>query len=955
MKKKLFSVVYFALGVVALGILLVALSCSKDEDGPTGPGDTEKGSIIGNVTALDGSPLPGVSVSIDSFTAVTDADGDYSLNDIPVANEVVIDFEKTGYVTTHKISRILDDKTSLANAALSEIGAEQTVNSSSGGTVAADGAEVGIPADGLVDGEGTPFAGNATVKLTYFDPTGAEYFDVFPGEFRGIRQSDGTEVPFVSFGFIDVEITDGTDELQLATGATSTIKIPIPASLESSAPDTIPLWFFDKDSGKWLEESFAVKTSGSYIGEVAHFTSWNADAWFEDEISYLTGRVVDENGTPLYNAEVKSRGVDYTGSSTVNSAQDGSFTIQVKSNSSVKIWATYIIEFYIYISLPSIWTTPDSGLIIDVGDIEIQLDTTGSSVRDLNGVFFVDDNTGWTVGDFGTIQKTTDGAVSWNIQPAGLTRDLRDIVFIDSQNGWVVGDFGTILHTSNGGANWNIQPASTTRDLFGVDFIDNNGWVVGDLGTILHTTDGGNSWSTQPGATTRILRSVSFANAMNGWIVGGFGTIKHTTDGGENWETQAGSTTRDLFGVCFKGANGWAVGDYGTVLHTSDAGETWETQAAATTRIFRGVHFTDSQNGWVVGDFGTVRKTTNGGNSWSSQFVSITRDMFAVHFPGSQGWAVGDFGTVVELNGAEPYRWDIQNSGTDEILRGAYFEDNLTGWVVGDGGSVIHTTNGGLNWNAQNSGVSHRLEDICFIDSQTGWIVGNSGVILHTTNGGNYWGDQYPGDAWFRDISFIDADNGWVVGQNTAYDSVLILKTTDGGANWNLIYSDTLDILFGVFFTDADNGWVVGTSGTILRTTDGGGTWDTQASGTEEWLTDVYFIDASTGWVVGDYDYSADRANILHTTDGGDSWSYQNPGVSYLSLNSVHFIDSQNGWASGVSGKIIRTTDGGNNWHEQTSAAGSITAFNAVFFADSHRGWAVGWDGTIVYTATGGD
>jgi len=952
MKRKRNSIVYLAFTIIVLGVLSIAFSCSCDEDeGPTGPDDTDKGSVIGNVTVIDGSPLSGVLVSIGSIDAVTNADGDYTLNNIPVSDEVVIKFEKTGYVTTYKVARILDDETSLANAAMSAIGIEQTVNSSSGGTVATDGAEVEIPSNGLVDCDGVPFSGDATVTLTYFDPTGETYFEAFPGEFSGIRQSDSTEVPFVSYGFIDVEISDGTNKLQLASGVTSTIKIPIAAAIESSAPDTIPLWFFDEEDGKWIEEGFAVKTSGCYIGQVSHFTSWNADALFEDEISYLTGRVVDENGTPLFNAEIKAEGVDYSGRSNAFSSIDGTFSLEVRSNSEVEIIGSYIIDFLIYIGLPIIWPTPDTGLIIDIGDYVIPLDTTGSSIRDINGVFFVNDNTGWTVGDFGTIQKTTDGALTWNVQPAALTRDLRDVCFIDSQEGWVVGDFGTILHTSDGGTNWAIQPASTTRDLFGVDFIGQNGWAVGDYGTVLHTSDGGANWETQDAAITRVLRSVSFANSMNGWIVGDFGTIRHTTDGGVNWETQTGSTSRDLFAVSFRNGNGWAVGDYGIVLHTSDAGETWETQTASTTRIFRDVHFTDSKNGWIVGDFGTVRKTTNGGNSWLSEFVSSSRDLFAVHFPGSRGWTVGDFGTVIELNGAEPYRWDIQNSGTDQILRDAYFTDNLNGWVVGDGGYIVHTTNGGINWNAQTSGVTGRLEGVCFVDSQNGWIAGNYGTILHTSDGGNAWGDQYFGDDWFRDICFIDANNGWVIGQNYTYDSVFVMKTTDGGSNWYSCFSDTLDYLLGVSFADTYNGWVVGSWGTILKTTDGGVSWNAQASGTDQCLMDVQFVDGNIGWVIGDHD----TGNILHTTNGGNSWIPRNTGIDYLYLDNVFFIDSQKGWASGTSGRIIHTTDGGNNWHEQNSAAGSITALKSIFITDVDHGCAVGYDGSIVFTATGGD
>jgi hypothetical protein len=39
-----------------------------------------------------------------------------------------------------------------------------------------------------------------------------------------------------------------------------------------------------------------------------------------------------------------------------------------------------------------------------------------------------------------------------------------------------------------------------------------------------------------------------------------------------------------------------------------------------------------------------------------------------------------------------------QTSGTTEWLHSVYFTDKNTGWVVGDGGAISHTTNGGATF-----------------------------------------------------------------------------------------------------------------------------------------------------------------------------------------------------------------------------------------------------------------
>jgi photosystem II stability/assembly factor-like uncharacterized protein len=54
------------------------------------------------------------------------------------------------------------------------------------------------------------------------------------------------------------------------------------------------------------------------------------------------------------------------------------------------------------------------------------------------------------------------------------------VYFIDQNTGWVVGNMGIILNTTNGGENWTFQTRGTVEDLSSVHFTDNNtGWAVG--------------------------------------------------------------------------------------------------------------------------------------------------------------------------------------------------------------------------------------------------------------------------------------------------------------------------------------------------------------------------------------------------------------------------------------------------------------------------------------------
>lgn len=81
------------------------------------------------------------------------------------------------------------------------------------------------------------------------------------------------------------------------------------------------------------------------------------------------------------------------------------------------------------------------------------------------------------------------------INTTELTQTLRDVQFVDGQTGFAVGDSGTILKTTDGGKVWNRQNGGTVRHLYGVCFTDaKTGHVIGARDAILRTTNGGHDW-----------------------------------------------------------------------------------------------------------------------------------------------------------------------------------------------------------------------------------------------------------------------------------------------------------------------------------------------------------------------------------------------------------------------------------------------------------------------------
>jgi photosystem II stability/assembly factor-like uncharacterized protein len=153
------------------------------------------------------------------------------------------------------------------------------------------------------------------------------------------------------------------------------------------------------------------------------------------------------------------------------------------------------------------------------------------------------------------------------------------------------------------------------------------------------------------------------------------------------------------------------------------------------------------------------------------------------------------------------------------------------------------------------------------VDVQTGYAVGDYGTILGTTDGGVTWASQTSGTHLdLRSVHFpVDAQTGYAVGGRITTPRTFILKTTDGGIHWESQLEDTGAILRSVSFpTNALTGYAVGYFGKILKTTNGGTLWSGQTSGTLNWLASVHFpLGDQTGYAAGDY------GTILKTTDGG--------------------------------------------------------------------------------------
>jgi photosystem II stability/assembly factor-like uncharacterized protein len=72
----------------------------------------------------------------------------------------------------------------------------------------------------------------------------------------------------------------------------------------------------------------------------------------------------------------------------------------------------------------------------------------------------------------------------------------------------------------------------------------------------------------------------------------------------------------------------------------------------------------------------------------------------------------------------------------------------------------LKTSNGGVLWSSITSGTSNPLEKITFVNLITGIVVGTNGTILRTTNSGLNWISINVTSTNLRSIFFLDANTG---------------------------------------------------------------------------------------------------------------------------------------------------------------------------------------------------
>jgi len=288
--------------------------------------------------------------------------------------------------------------------------------------------------------------------------------------------------------------------------------------------------------------------------------------------------------------------------------------------------------------------------------------------------------------------------------------------------------------------------------------------------------------------------------------------------------------------------------------------------------------------------------------------------------------------------------WELLNP-TPTVNNGKdidFFTNNI-GYII-TSEEIIETLDAGNTWlKKQNISSGNDMD----LFNTTGYIVGNNGYVLKSTDNGATWNQISTGFfVSFNTVTIIDENNIILSSSNS------IVKTNNGGTTWQSLSMSIPNISVNkTFFTSSLIGHAVCDQGEILKTINGGQSWySTQSTtiGPSDYFT-VYFINESIGFA------SREHSDLYKTIDGGETWTEVS--VSSQAIYDFHFIDENNGFATGDAGATYKTTDGGNTWNLIPFQSGYVlgTSMYGIYFQDSSIGYITGASGRIIKTTDGGN
>lgn len=312
--------------------------------------------------------------------------------------------------------------------------------------------------------------------------------------------------------------------------------------------------------------------------------------------------------------------------------------IIVKTTNSGVNWSLHTNSFNLYTPLKAMefidnntaflggWATTSDHIIYKSSNTGINwegkyLSNYQNATGYIYDIEFPSFSTGYAVGGRsgkGYVYKSTTSGENWLKMDSIGSGEIYQCCFLDNNTGFAVGYFNQIYKTTNGAVSWSAYPVPVTTGLFSIFFTSfTTGFACGGNSPqlVFKTTNAGANWNQVFSATSNSFSDLFFINSTTGFV-SAKGIFK-TTDAGITWVQKLPNNLIYFYQSFFPSENiGYASAQDGRIFKTTNSGENWGELNSPTDLSFADMYFLNDNTGYFVGDQGMIIKTTNGGGNF---------------------------------------------------------------------------------------------------------------------------------------------------------------------------------------------------------------------------------------------------------------------------------------------------------------------------------------------------
>ncbi len=521
-----------------------------------------------------------------------------------------------------------------------------------------------------------------------------------------------------------------------------------------------------------------------------------------------------------------------------------------------------------------------------------------------------------------------------------------------------------VYKTSDAGGSFDISlPYAPTEntvlgccDKHGISFADSNiGYIADAAHGEFRTTDGGHTWLRTENAGSNISL-VEFGSENVGWKVGDGGLFK-TTDAGNTWSfiSNASLFQGGIFSNIFAldENNVWILKSFyngtnteGSIWQSSNGGDSWRKQQTDIVSseenqiVYNDIIILSSGIGIAIGSINRpalderkafIQKTTDFGDTWNTTELSI-EDLKKVIAVNDSVWIVfgNENNNLVQLK-SNDYgdTWNESNpieSADYYTFYTAVYVPSFNSILVSTQSGMYKSTDQGETYSRISTELELYVKDVNF-DRKP--ITSAEQTIIATSFNRSFLLSKNSGQTWEK--KEVPAEFGYEIwdakiSEGTIYiivDQTHLLKSTDYGDTWTVIYAPAYSAIIGLDVYDK-NTLVVQAYQNLLTSFDGGATWLTTPFPTDFFCRSSFMLSPNSIISVGEFfDSSLTKGFIYKTSDNGFNWQIKETPDK---MKRITMLNSNAGFA-GSEENLYKTTNGGDAWEIIKSSNGSISAF----------------------------